>query len=212
MLKKLSTNSYNRVVILRAKGIPYCPLCKPVYSASLNTPRQLTSTSLTITANEEQSKKSFFTNYFTTDESSEIQFSSKTSTSLSSKVLGPMIDEALKKKDGSSLDMLLDQCLKTGQDAGNYADKIIRNRFMKGGKQSAESADAAARSIQRCAIANIKLSTVLCQHVLSTLVHIIHFSLLVLRDSSIDFFLFLFILICRLTIANGTRHISCACI
>ena len=81
-----------------------------------------------------------------------------------------MIDEALKKKDGSSLDMLLDQCLKTGQDAGNYADKTIRNRFMKGGKQSAESADAAARSIQRCAIANIKLSTVLCQHVLSTLV------------------------------------------
>ena len=76
MLKKLSTNSYNRVVILRAKGIPYCPLCKPVYSASLNTPRQLTSTSLTITANEEQSKKSFFTNYFTTDESSEIQFCS----------------------------------------------------------------------------------------------------------------------------------------
>ena len=141
-----------------------------MYSASLNTARQLTSTSLTITANEEQSKKSFFTNYFTTDESSEIQFSSKTSTSLSSKVLGPMIDEALKKKDGSSLDMLLDQCLKTGQDAGNYADKIIRNRFMKGGKQSAESADAAARSIQRCAIANIKLSTVLCQHVLSTLV------------------------------------------
>eukprot|EP01035_Chromulina_nebulosa_P026488 gene26488-34684_t len=166
MLKKLPRNSYR--IILNARGRSYCPLCT-VHSNIIV--RQLSSTTFTtINVDGEQSKQSFFTDYFTSTDS-EIQFSDdKASTYLSVGVLGPMIDEALKKKDYSSLDMLFDQCITTGQGAGNYADKIIRYRLVKGGKQSAQSADAAARSIQRCANANIKLSTVLCQQVLSTLV------------------------------------------
>ena len=168
MLKKLPRNSYR--IILNARGRSYCPLCT-VHSNIIV--RQLSSTTFTtINVDGEQSKQSFFTDYFTSTDS-EIQFSDdKASTYLSVGVLGPMIDEALKKKDYSSLDMLFDQCITTGQGAGNYADKIIRYRLVKGGKQSAQSADAAARSIQRCANANIKLSTVLCQQVLSTLVRI----------------------------------------
>ena len=167
MLKKLPRKSYR--IILSSRGRSNFQLCT-VHSNGLTILRQLSST--TFSTIGEKSKQSFFTDYFTSTDS-EIQFSDeKASTCLSVGVIGSMVDEALKKKDDKSLDMLFDQCITTGQGAGNYADKIIRYRLVKGGRQSAQSADVAARSIQQCANANIKLSTVLCQQVLSTLVRI----------------------------------------
>jgi len=80
-----------------------------------------------------------------------------------------MIDEAIIRKDSSSLDMMLEQCLSCGPTASSSADRILRYQFIES-TSSISAAMLVAKSIERCGEAKIKLSVELCQRVLSPLV------------------------------------------
>lgn len=89
---------------------------------------------------------------------------------LSVEVLSSMVNEAISKRDISSLEMLFDQCLATGKGASNVADKIIRFYLVKDGKESATAVETAFKLIKRSESASLRLTDELCQHVLSSLV------------------------------------------